>query len=88
MNPGERYVIPESAGEEWVRPRPVGELVVDAILESTDYDEDDLEPLSSYVDPEELVALFGTETDATELSFSVESYDVTVHHTGDVDVES
>lgn len=88
MDSGERYVIPESADEEWVRPQPVDEFVVDALFEETDYDENDLQPLSSYVDLDELVALFESDTDASELTFSVETYDVTVYHTGDVDIES
>jgi len=87
MDSGEHYVIPAGAGDEWVRPQPVDELVVDAVLENADYDEDALDPLSSYVDLDELVALFADDTDATDLSFSVEDHDVTVHHTGEVDVE-
>ncbi|WEL22727.1 HalOD1 output domain-containing protein [Halorhabdus sp. BNX81] len=88
MSMGDRYIIPESAGDEWVRPQPVDELVVDAVLENTDYDEDDLDSLSSYVDIEALVELFDDDTDATDLSFSVEDHEVTVHHTGDVDVHA
>lgn len=88
MNSGEHYVIPEGAGDEWVRPQPVEDLVVDAVLEATDYDEDDLDALSSYVDLGELVAVFDDDTDATDLSFRMEDHDVTVHHTGEVDVES
>lgn len=88
MDSGNRYVIPAGADDEWVRPQPVDELVVDAVLDSTDYDEDELDPLSSYVDLDELVGLFADDTDATDLSFTVEDHDVTVHHTGDIDVES
>lgn len=87
MNPGEHYVIPAGGGDEWVRPQPVDELVVDAVLEDTDYDEGELESLSSYVGLDELVALFEDDTDATDLSFTVEDHNVTVHHTGDVDVD-
>ncbi|CCQ33971.1 hypothetical protein HLRTI_002030 [Halorhabdus tiamatea SARL4B] len=88
MTSEEHYVIPGSAGDEWVRPQPVDELVVDAVLDATDYEADELDPLSSYVDLDELVAVFADETDATDLSFTVEDHDVTVHHTGDIDVES
>lgn len=87
MTSEEHYVIPASVGDEWVRPQSVDEFVVAAVLESADYDEDELDPLSSYVDLDELVALFADDTDATDLSFTVEEHDVTVHHTGDVDVE-
>jgi len=87
MNSGEYYVIPEGADDEWVRPQPVDDLVLDAVIEHSEYDEDELDGLSSYIDLDELVALFEDDTDTTDLSFAVEDLDVTVYETGEVDVE-
>jgi len=88
MTSEEHYVIPGSAGDEWVRPQPVDEIVIDAVLDATDYETDDLDSLSAYVDLDDLVAVFADDTDPNDLSFTIEDHDVTVRHTGDVDVES
>lgn len=92
MSPGDRYVIPSSAkdadGESWIQPRSVEEIVIDAVIEATDCDAADLEPLETYVDNDALTAVFDDESEETSLTFELESSAVTIHSTGDVDVET
>lgn len=90
MTPGDLYVIPDDAdeGEEaWIQPRSVEEIVFDAIAEVTEYDPDDLDPLTEYVDQATLASLFDDSEGVAELSFAVEEYDVTLHRSGDVEVD-
>lgn len=88
MVPGELYVIPAdvSDGEEWLQPRPVEELVVDAIVDATEYDADDLDPLAEYVEYESLASLFDGTDEAETVSFDVEGCEVTISAAGDVEV--
>ncbi|WP_181685986.1 HalOD1 output domain-containing protein [Halorhabdus salina] len=90
MCPGTIYVIPDGAdedGEPWVHPRAIDALVFDTLAETTDYDPEAFDPLTEYVDQAALTSLFDDTDDATELSFSVEEYDVTLHRSGDIDVD-
>ncbi|WP_136688734.1 HalOD1 output domain-containing protein [Halorhabdus amylolytica] len=90
MCPEDLYVIPDEAeeggtGEVWIQPRSVDEIVIDAILEATEYDAADLDPLGEYVDYDSLGSLFD-DADLETLSFEVDTYEVTVHQSGAVDV--
>ncbi|WP_229770457.1 HalOD1 output domain-containing protein [Halorhabdus sp. CBA1104] len=88
MCPGDRYVIPDGADEDsWIHPRAIDTLVFDAIAAATDTDPAALDPLAEYVDQAALASVFDDTDGATECSFTVEAYDVTVHRSGDVDVQ-
>ena len=85
------YIIPDEAEREetdgaWIQPRSIDDIVVDAILETTDYEVRDLDQLSAYVDDETLASLFDDGTDLETLSFEVDGYKVTVNQSGAVDV--
>ncbi len=89
MCPDDLYVIPdvaEGGGEDWIQPRSVDEIVIDAILDATEYEAGDLDPLGEYVDDDSLGSLFDDETDLETLSFEVDPYEVTVHQSGAVDI--
>lgn len=89
MAPQEVYVIPDTADTAdesvWIRPQSIADLVVDAVLEATDYEPEDIEPLETYVDHADLRALLDADESAP-LSFQLEACEVTVHSSGDVDV--
>jgi hypothetical protein len=90
MCPRELYVIPDNTDEDegaWIQPRSVEGIVFDAIAEATDYGPDDLDPLAEYVDQAALASLFDDTDDASELTFAVEEYDVTLHRSGDVEID-
>ena len=90
MCAGTLYVIPDDGegddGEMWIQPRSIDEIIIDALLEETDYDADALDPLGEYVEYDRLVSLFDDETELESLSFEVETYEVHVHQSGTVDI--
>lgn len=92
MCPGDRYVIPDDpAGnddETWIQPRSIEEIIIDALLETDEYEADDLDPISEYVDYDELEAVLDGEADSSTHSFVVEEHDVTVHDSGNVEVSA
>ena len=91
MSPGDLYVIPSSAEktdeETWIQPRSVEEIVIDAVIEATDHDASDLNPLETYVDSDALAAVFDEEGAVASVSFELEDSVVTIHSSGDVDVQ-
>lgn len=86
---GQVYILQgaDDAGTDepdWVSPRPVGDVVTDAVVAASDLDAADLDDLEEYVDREDLEAVLrGPET---EVTFSVEGHAVTLTDNGDVDV--
>lgn len=92
MSPGDLYVIPDSAeeagdDETWIQPQSIDEVVIDALLDATEYEADDIDSLREYVDYDELAALFEEDASDDTLSFPVEDHEVTVHQSGEVEVE-
>ncbi|MFB6202763.1 MAG: HalOD1 output domain-containing protein [Halorhabdus sp.] len=90
MCPGDLYVIPDDTagdnGETWIQPQSVEEILIDAILDATAYDAENLDPLGEYVEYDSLEALFDDDTDVETLSFAVDTYEVTVQESGAVEV--
>lgn len=76
--------------EGWVSPQPASEVVIDAVAEAVDEDRDEFDALDEYVDLGDLAELFSgdDEDEDARLSFEVEGHDVTVHRSGDIDVDS
>jgi hypothetical protein len=91
-NDGEVYILRSDEGdiddeEAWVSPQPASQVVLEAVANAADGDVDDFDDLDSYVEFDELAAVFDDEgTDA--LTFSVEDHEVTVEATGDVRVDT
>lgn len=81
------YIMSEGdQGEEWVSPTPVGTAVAEAVSETTDVEESDLDDLGSYVDIDDVRSLLAGEGGET-LTFDIEGHDVTIHADGEIDVE-
>lgn len=83
---GGLYIMRDDDDEQWVRPTPAGAAIVDAVLSQTALSEDDLSNIHSYVDREDLRSVLENEA-ADPLTFTVEGYDVTVAHGGEITVE-
>ena len=82
---GDVYIMREGDDGEWVSPRPALEVISEAIADSTDLDDGDLEDLESHVD---MAALRGVlNGDDGELAFEIEDVEVTVDGDGQVEVE-
>lgn len=82
-------VTDEDEEETWVSPRPASEVVIDAVAEAVDEDRDEFDALEEYVALDDLAELFsGDENDEASVSFEVEGHDVTVHRSGEIDVDS
>jgi hypothetical protein len=82
-------VTDEDEEETWVSPQPASEVIIDAVAEAVDEDPDEFDALEEYVDLEDLAELFsGDEDETANISFAVEGHDVTVHRSGEVDVDS
>jgi hypothetical protein len=78
----------EDDEETWVSPQPASEVIIDAVAEAVDEDRDELDALSEYVDIDELAELFtGDEDDDASISLEIEGHDVTVHRSGEIDVD-
>ncbi|SDG18511.1 HalOD1 output domain-containing protein [Halorientalis regularis] len=92
-NDGEVYILrPDEEGdtddeEAWVSPQPASRVVLEAVADAVDSDVDDFDDLDTYVDLDDLAAVFDDE-DVDDITFSVEDHDVTVDATGDVTVEA
>lgn len=90
MSPHDQYVIPDrpdhSEEATWIQPRPVKELIFDAVLDVSDSEATDLPPLEESVDHDALRSLFGEQA-TNSLTFQLEDCEVTVHSSGTVDVE-
>ncbi|WP_276273857.1 HalOD1 output domain-containing protein [Haloarcula litorea] len=84
-NDGTVYLIRGDEDDEWVSPEPAGEVIADAVVDATDLDVADLEPIESYADADALRAVLG-DGDRESLSFDVEGHEVTVTGDGDVSV--
>jgi hypothetical protein len=83
---GGLYIMRDDDDEQWVRPTPAGAAIVDAVLSQTELSEDDLSNIHSYVDRDALRSVLEDER-AEPLTFTVEEYDVTVAHGGEITVE-
>lgn len=87
---GDRYVIShggEGDATGWVSPRPVDDVVLDAVTTATDLSADDLDDLDAYVDPADLAAQFDGDPGDEPLTFAVEDHTVAVAPDGTVDVD-
>jgi|AntRauTorcE11898_2_1112593.scaffolds.fasta_scaffold38834_2 hypothetical protein len=82
---GTVYMIRGGTADEWVRPAPAEEVIVEAVVEAGDLDADDIDELATYVDTDELAAVVNGSDES--LTFTVEEHDVTVTGDGDVTVE-
>jgi hypothetical protein len=78
------YIMEKTEGEEWVSPTPARAAIVEAVTAQTDLDEDDLDDLDSYVDPERLRAVI--EGEKGSVTFSVEGHEVTVDTEGTIEL--
>ena len=83
---GGLYIMRDADDEQWVRPTPAGAAIVDAVRSRTELSEDDLSNIHSYVDRDALRSVLEDER-ADPLTFTVEGYDVTVAHGGEITVE-
>jgi|APHM01.1.fsa_nt_gi hypothetical protein len=84
LRPGEEGDIDDEEG--WVSPQPASVVVLEAVAEVVDDDVADFDDLGTYVDLEDLAAVFD-DGDVDDITFSVKDYDVTVDATGSVDVD-
>lgn len=78
----------EDESGEWVSPRPVDEVVVDLVTDTTGLSSDDLEDLDEYVDRDDLATHLAGEPAEDALTFTVEGHDVTVEPDGTVDLDA
>jgi len=78
------YMMCASDDDEWVRPRPAGAAIVEAVTERTDLDREGIDDLDVYVDADELRAVVDGRAD--DVTFTVEGHPVTVTADGDIDV--
>ncbi len=67
------YVLDDGDGDEWVTPRPVGEVVADAVTAATDMEPGDLDAIDAYVDLDEVAAVVA-EGDRESVAFPVEGH--------------
>jgi hypothetical protein len=82
---GDVYIMREGEDGEWVSPRPALEVITEAIADSTDMDEGEIEDLESHVDTAALRGVLNG--DDGEVSFEFEDLEVTVDGAGEVAVE-
>jgi hypothetical protein len=82
---GTVYMIRGETADEWVSPVPAEEVIVEAVVEVSDLDADEIDDLATYVDIDELAAVVNGGDES--LTFEVEGHDVTVIGDGDVAVE-
>lgn len=82
---GTVYMIRGETADEWVSPVPAEEVIVEAVVEVSDLDADEIDDLATYVDIDELAAVVNGGDES--LTFEVEGHDVTVTGDGDVAVE-
>lgn len=82
---GDVYIMREGDDGEWVSPRPALEVISEAIVDSTDLDDGDLDDLASHVDTGELRGVLNG--DGGEFSFEIEDVEVIIDGDGEVDVE-
>lgn len=83
---GEVYIMQDDDDEEWVSPTPAHDAVVEAVTEATDVEEEAVEELDAYLDPDDLQALLdGDRSDP--LTFTVESHEVTIDGDGEIQVD-
>lgn len=74
--------------ETWVSPQPASEVIIETVAQAVDEESEDFDDLESYVDLEELADLFsGDEDESDSLTFDVEDYSVTVHRSGEIEVD-
>lgn len=71
--------------EGWLVPEPADEVIVDEILDATALSRDDVEPLSDYVEYEQLHELLAGDG-PDDLTFAMEDVEVTVTADGSVTV--
>lgn len=81
----EVYIMQDEEEEEWVSPTPARAVILEAVTDQTDLDEDDLDDLGTYVDCEDIREVLEGEG-AEELTFTVEGHDIIVDSDGDVSV--
>jgi len=83
---GGLYIMRDDDDEEWVRPTPAGAAIFEAVLSRTALSEDEFSNIHSYVDHDALQSVLEDET-AEPLTFTVEGYEVTIAHGGEITVE-
>jgi len=83
---GGLYIMRDDDDEEWVRPTPAGAAIFEAVLSRTALSEDEFSNIHSYVDHDALRSVLEDET-AEPLTFTVEGYEVTIAHGGEITVE-
>lgn len=81
---GTVYMIRGETADEWVRPAPAEEVIVEAVVEASELDADEIDDLATYVDTDDLAAVVNGSDES--LTFEVEGHDVTVTGDGDVAV--
>jgi len=81
---GEVYIMREGEEGEWVNPTPASVAILEAVVDATDLDEDDLDGFEGAVDWDELRAVLESEDDA--VTFDVEDAEVTVSADGSIEV--
>jgi hypothetical protein len=81
----EVYIMQDEEEEEWVSPTPARAVILEAVTDQTDLDADDLDDLDTYVDCEDIREVLEGKG-AEELTFTIESHDITVDSDGDVSV--
>ena len=84
----EGHVVP--AGLDPSFDRPISYRIIDGMAEHTGRAIDDLPQLYDVIDPEALDALFMTNNGMLDghLSFEYADHVITVHSTGDIEIES
>ena len=91
MSADEPYIVRDEDGDAddadaWVAPEPASEVITDAIVSGSDLEREDIEPLDDHVDFETLRAVLTGEQRPPEVTFSIESWTVTVDRDGAVEV--
>jgi hypothetical protein len=81
--------VTDDEEETWVSPQPASEVIIDAVAEAVEEDRDGFDALEEYVALADLAELFSgdDEDEDASLSFTIEGHDVTVHRSGEVDVD-
>jgi histidinol-phosphate/aromatic aminotransferase/cobyric acid decarboxylase-like protein len=83
MSSQEAVYVMQATEEEWVSPTPVQEAVAKALRREAEVDESTLESIE--FNREQVAAVLDSEDEA--VTFSVAGRDVTVHSSGDIEVD-
>lgn len=85
MSAHEVYVM-QDTDDEWVQPTPVGTAVSEVLVRETELETTDIDRLDRYVDVDDIETVLDTD-ERKQIHVEIEGHDVTIHESGDINLE-